>query len=104
MLPEKIAIVGAGLGGLACAIALHKKGFNVQVYEKAQDFRPVGGGLGLLPNGLRSLDAIEPGIVEEIKKSGCHVKQTVLKNTQGENIRTNPANRYDKYGFPLITV
>lgn len=101
---EKIAIIGAGLGGLACAIALHKKGFNVQVYEKAQDFRPVGGGLGLLPNGLRSLDNIEPGIVEEIKNSGCHVRQSVLKNTQGETIRTAPVNRFDKYGFPLITV
>ncbi len=100
----KIAIVGAGLGGLACAIALHKKGYNVQVYEKAQDFRPVGGGLGLLPNGLKSLDAIESGIVESIKNSGCHVKQTVLKNTQGETILTNPANKFDKYGFPLITV
>lgn len=104
MLQQRIAIVGAGLGGLACAIALHKKGFNVEVYEKAQDFRPVGGGLGLLPNGLKSLNNIYPGIVEEIKNSGCHVKQTVLKNTQGENIRTNPANRFDKYGFPFITV
>lgn len=84
---QKIAIIGAGLGGLACAIclrhhasriALHKKGYNVQVYEKAEDFRPVGGGLGLLPNGLKSLDAIESGIVESIKNSGCHVKQTVL--------------------------
>lgn len=101
---ERIAIIGAGLGGLACAIALHKKGYNVQVYDKAQDFRPVGGGLGLLPNGLRSLDSIEPGIVEEIKNSGCYVKQSVLKNTKGETIRTSPANRFDKYDFPLITV
>ena len=104
MLQQRIAIVGAGLGGLACAIALHKKGYNVQVYEKAQEFLPVGGGLGLLPNGLKILDNIQPGIVEKIKNSGCHVKQTVLKNTQGETIRTNPANRFDKYGFPLITV
>ena len=102
---QKIAIIGAGLGGLACAIALHKKGYNVQVYEKAQDFRPVGGGLGLLPNGSKILDVIEPGIVEELKNSGCHVKETVLKNAQGETIRSNPANRFeDKYGFPLITV
>ncbi len=104
MLQQRIAIVGAGLGGLACAIALHKKGFNVEVYEKAQDFRPVGGGLGLLPNGLKSLNNIYPGIVEEIKNYGCHVQETVLKSTQNENIRTNPANRFDKYGFPLITV
>ncbi|MGB3637654.1 MAG: FAD-dependent monooxygenase [Rivularia sp. (in: cyanobacteria)] len=101
---QKIAIIGAGLGGLASAIALHKKGYNVQVYEKALDFRPVGAGLGLLPNGLKSLENIQPGIVEEIKNSGCKVKNMVFKNTQGETIRTNPANRFDKYGFPLITV
>ncbi|MEL7034614.1 MAG: NAD(P)-binding protein, partial [Cyanobacteria bacterium J06592_8] len=57
---ENVAIIGAGLGGLAVAIALQKLGYDVQVYEKAQDFRPVGGGLGLLPNGLNFLDAIEP--------------------------------------------
>ena len=101
---ERIAIIGAGLGGLACAIALHKQGSNVEVYEKAQDFRPVGGGLGLLPNGLRSLDSIEPGIVEEVKNSGCQVRQSVLKNTQGETIRTSESNTFDKYGFPFITV
>ncbi len=102
---EKVAIIGAGLGGLAVAIALRKLGYDVQVYEKAQDFRPVGGGLGLLPNGLNFLDAIEPGIVETIKNSGCEVRTSVLKNTQGETINTNPGSRYqDKYGQPLITV
>lgn len=102
---ENVAIIGAGLGGLAVAIALQKLGYDVQVYEKAQDFRPVGGGLGLLPNGLNFLDAIEPGIVETIKNAGCEVKKSVLKNTQGETIRTTPGSRFqDKYGQPLITI
>ncbi|WP_243146618.1 FAD-dependent monooxygenase [Scytonema sp. UIC 10036] len=102
---EKVAVIGAGLGGLAVAIALRKLGCDVQVYEKAQDFRPIGGGLGLLPNGLNSLDAIEPGIVETIKNSGCEVSTTILKNTQCETIRTSPARMYqDKYGQPFITV
>ncbi|MEM8722649.1 MAG: FAD-binding protein [Cyanobacteria bacterium P01_G01_bin.39] len=49
---QNIAIIGAGLGGLACAIALQRQGIKVRVYEKVQDFRPVGGGLALFPNGL----------------------------------------------------
>jgi salicylate hydroxylase len=102
---KKVVIIGAGLGGLAVAVALHKLGYNVQVYEKAQDFRPVGGGLGLLPNGLNCLNAIAPNLVKSIKDSGCEVTTTVLKNNQGETIRTNPASRYqDKYGQPLVTV
>ncbi|NER47227.1 MAG: FAD-dependent monooxygenase [Symploca sp. SIO1A3] len=102
---EKVAIIGAGLGGLAVAVALQKLGLDVQVYEKAQDFRPVGGGLALLPNGLNFLDAIEPGMGETIKNSGCEVSTTVLRNNQGETIRTRPASRFqDKYNQPLITV
>ncbi len=102
---HKIAIIGAGLGGLACASALHKHGFDVHVYEKAKDFRPAGGGLGLLPNGLRSLDAINPGIVAEIKNSGSQVQQSISKSTQNETIRISPSNRYeDKYDFPFITI
>ncbi|WP_323808810.1 FAD-dependent monooxygenase [Nostoc sphaeroides] len=55
---EKVAIVGAGPGGLAAAIALRSQGIDVQIYEKAQEFRPAGTGLGLAPNGLNFLDAI----------------------------------------------
>lgn len=58
---EKVAIIGAGPGGLAAAIALRSQGIDVQVYEKAQEFRPAGTGLGLAPNGLNSLDAIAYG-------------------------------------------
>ncbi len=102
---EKIAIVGAGPGGLATAIALRKQGFDVQVYEKAQEFRPAGTGLGLLPNGLNCLEAIQPGLVEALKSSGCQVRKGVLKNTDGETLRANPTNRYlEKYGQPLVTV
>jgi salicylate hydroxylase len=33
---RRIAIVGAGLGGLAAAIALRRQGFEVQVYERVR--------------------------------------------------------------------
>lgn len=102
---ENVAIIGAGPGGLATAIALQQQGFNVQVYEKAQEFRPAGTGLGLLPNGLNCLDAIAPGIVESLKHSGCQVRQAILKDITGETIRVNPTSRYlQKYGQPLVTV
>ncbi|MEI1374837.1 FAD-dependent monooxygenase [Nostoc sp. UHCC 0926] len=101
---EKVAIVGAGPGGLAAAIALRSQGIDVQVYEKAQEFRPAGTGLGLAPNGLNFLDAIAPGIVETLKSSGCEVHHTVLKNIQGETIRTNATKYLEQYGQPLLTV
>ncbi|MFN6500597.1 MAG: FAD-dependent oxidoreductase [Nostoc sp. DedQUE01] len=101
---EKVAIVGAGPGGLATAIALQSQGVDVQVYEKAQEFRPAGTGLGLAPNGLNFLDAIAPGIVETLKSSGCQVNHTVLKNIHKETIRTSQTKYLEQYGQPLLTI
>ena len=103
---KNVAIVGAGLGGLTTAIALRKQGINVQVYEKAQKFRPAGAGLGIMPNGFNSIEAIEPSLVKAIKSSGCCVTQTTLRNSLGEKIRSNSTDTsfLDKYGHSLVTV
>ncbi|TVP66575.1 MAG: FAD-dependent monooxygenase [Nodularia sp. (in: Bacteria)] len=100
----KVAIIGAGPGGLAAAIALRNQGFDVQVYEKAKEFRPAGTGLGLSPNGLNALEAIAPGVVAELTSSGCPVHQTVLKSHTGETIRASASSFLEKYGQPLLTV
>ena len=102
---QNIAIIGAGLGGLACAIALRKQGIKVQVYEQASDFRPVGGGLALFPNGLNFLELIEPDIVEDIKNAGCCLQKIVIKNIAGETIRNNPTTQLrEKYGQTIVTI
>ncbi|MGL4882639.1 MAG: FAD-dependent monooxygenase [Waterburya sp.] len=106
MAVKNVAIIGAGLGGLACAIALRKQDIKVQVYEKAKKMRPAGAGLGLLPNGFNSLEAIDPDLVKNIKSSGCYVSKSTLKNTLGETIRSNSSNNRfaEQYGHSLMTV
>ncbi|KAF5990108.1 salicylate hydroxylase [Fusarium bulbicola] len=56
-----VAIVGAGIGGLALAMALHKKGISFTLYEDAKEYSAVGAGIGFAPNGMRTMDLIEPG-------------------------------------------
>jgi salicylate hydroxylase len=104
LLIQKVAIIGAGPGGLAAAIALSHLGLDVQVYEKAQDFRPAGTGLGLAPNGLNCLETISPGIISTLTKSGCPVRHNIFKSITGETIKTNPTTFLEKYGQPLLTV
>ena len=41
---RQIAVVGAGPAGLVAALAAHKLGFSVKVFEQAADFAKVGGG------------------------------------------------------------
>ena len=102
---QNIAIIGAGLGGLACAIALRQRGMEVQVYEQAQDFRPVGGGLALFPNGLNFLELIEPDIVKDIKNAGCCLQKIVRKNIAGETVSSHPTTQLrEKYGQTIVTI
>ncbi|NEP75281.1 MAG: NAD(P)-binding protein [Okeania sp. SIO2G4] len=101
---NKVAIIGAGPGGLATAIALRKKGIDAHVYERAKELRPVGAGLGLQANGLRCLDVIQPGIVDILKRSGCQVKRVTVKTSTGETIRTSESTMMEKYGQPLLII
>lgn len=99
---EKVAIVGAGPGGLATAIALRKQGIDAQVYERAKEFRPVGAGLALAPNGINSLEAISPGIVEKLKLASCQPHQTLFKKHTGETVRQSKPTNQEKYGQPTL--
>ena len=54
-----IAILGAGIGGLAIAIGLIKRGVAVTIYEASPTFPPVGAGIGLGPNALNSMDILD---------------------------------------------
>ncbi|KAF3051814.1 hypothetical protein E8E11_002995 [Didymella keratinophila] len=63
-----VAIVGAGIAGLALAMALRQKGICFTLYEEASQFSAVGAGIGFGPNGLRAMDLIEPGFLPEYEK------------------------------------
>lgn len=55
----RIAVVGAGIAGLAATIALKKhSGVDVQIYEKANELREIGASIALGPNGMRTLDRL----------------------------------------------
>lgn len=101
---KKVAIIGAGLGGLAVAIALHKQGINAQVYEKAHFLRSVGAGLSILPNGLNSLEAIAPGITESLKVAGSQTQMLTLKKSTGEAIAQKSVALLEKYGQPMLQI
>ncbi|KAJ5301397.1 hypothetical protein PENANT_c023G02832 [Penicillium antarcticum] len=54
-----VAIVGAGIAGLALAVGLHKKGVPFTIYEGEKEYSVVGAGIGFGPNGDLAMDMIE---------------------------------------------
>lgn len=57
----RIAVIGAGIGGLCAAAGLQHTGAEVVVFEQAPDLRPGGSGLSVFANGLRALDTLGMG-------------------------------------------
>lgn len=62
-----IIIAGAGIGGLAAALALAKQRFHVIIVERAPALEEVGAGVQLSPNASRIL--IELGVAERLRDS-----------------------------------
>ncbi|XDA99681.1 FAD-dependent monooxygenase [Sulfitobacter sp. LCG007] len=64
---DSATVIGAGIGGIACAIALAQRGVAVTVLEQAEAIREVGAGLQISPNGLAVLRALgcEPALLEQ---------------------------------------
>ena len=64
--PLKAVIAGGGIGGLCTALVLRKLGFDVNVYEKASEYKPFGGPIQSASNALESLRRIDADVYADI--------------------------------------
>ena len=46
---RKVIVIGAGIGGLAAALSLLKRGIDVEIYEQAAELKEVGAGIRSAP-------------------------------------------------------
>ena len=100
---DKILIIGGGIGGLACALALIRRGIDVAVYEQANELREVGAGVQLGANGTRVLHALGLKDALEATQVVASGKQARLWNT-GQTWTTFDlsAVSQERYGAPHI--
>lgn len=68
-----VEIAGAGLAGLAGAIAFAERGWRTRVWEQAPQLREIGAGLYVWENGLRTLAAL--GVYEELAATAHEVRE-----------------------------
>ncbi len=70
-LRRRIAIVGYGTGGQACALALLEAGHDVEIFERVEQPGPVGAGFLLQPTGLQALWRL--GLLDAVRAHGAPV-------------------------------
>ncbi|WP_432034263.1 FAD-dependent monooxygenase [Streptomyces antibioticus] len=75
-------VVGAGIGGLATALALLRRGWQVEVLERSHDLTEVGAGLSLWPNALRALDAL--GLADRVHAQALSESRTGVRTSGGQ--------------------
>ncbi|RAK66000.1 FAD-dependent monooxygenase [Hymenobacter edaphi] len=74
-------IIGAGIGGLATALALRQLGHQVRVYEAAVELREIGAGVVLGANAMRALDRL--GVHAAVRAAGYPVTSIGLLDERG---------------------
>src|SRR5689334_1966353 len=100
---NKVAIVGAGIGGLTAALALIRQGIGVDIYEQAPELKELGAGVQISSNGTRVLDAL--GLGKEAERLGVVVagKEIRLWSTgQTWKLFDLGAVSVERYGFPYM--
>jgi salicylate hydroxylase len=96
----KICILGAGMGGLTCALALARAGFkDITVFEMASKLGFVGAGIQMAPNMARVLDRL--GVWDEIAKEAVVLNETSIRQGATDDELGHVDLRYirEAYGY-----
>jgi 6-hydroxynicotinate 3-monooxygenase len=102
---NRIAVVGAGLGGLTCAAFLQREGFAVAVYEQAPAFSRIGAGIILSANVMKVLRRL--GVERPLLETGISPDAFVSRTWDtGETLYelALDASSEQRFGGPYINV
>ena len=91
----EVVILGAGIGGLCTAIALHQQGFmNFKIFERRLSASTIGAGIVLWSNAGNILEKLN--VLDEIKKTGGILSKMQRWSSKGEFLNEMDIEGIDK--------
>ena len=79
-----VLVAGGGIGGLAAALALVRRGFRVQVLEQSPEIGEIGAGIQLGPNAFAALDAL--GVGDKARGRAVYTDEMVMHDATDESL------------------
>ncbi|EOA88503.1 hypothetical protein ACJQWK_01990 [Exserohilum turcicum] len=99
----KILIAGAGIGGLATALALHSAGFNdIHIFEASSTLTTLGVGINVQPSAVLILRNL--GLLEALEKTGIKTQELNFYNRHGDAIISEPRGLHAGYAVPQFSI
>ena len=99
----RIAIIGAGLGGITAALALRKAGLDVSIHEQAPVLRAIGAAITMTPNAMKVIGGLVEG--DAIRRLGYRppwrLNRTWDTGAITSEVELGPAAEA-KFGAPLL--
>jgi 5-methylphenazine-1-carboxylate 1-monooxygenase len=97
-----VVIVGAGIGGLTLALALHRAGISCRVYESAAEFKPLGVGINVLPHATAELQTL--GVLAELERHAVITREAAFFNRFGQFVYAEPAGRWAGHDVAQLSI
>ena len=99
----KIAIIGAGIGGLTTALAFEKLGIDYHIFEKTPIIKPVGAGIWLAPNALQVYDWL--GVYDALQDCGNSIDRITIGTQDLEPLSDMQQQEVqDTFGYTTISI
>jgi 2-polyprenyl-6-methoxyphenol hydroxylase-like FAD-dependent oxidoreductase len=100
---DRALVVGAGIGGLATAIALQRTGREVLVLERSRELVEVGAGISLWPNAVKALRRL--GIGDVVEAAGAPAHDAAFRSRRGAQLGASITNQLQgRFGAPLVLI
>ncbi|CAN7507140.1 flavin-dependent oxidoreductase [Bosea sp. LjRoot237] len=98
----KIAIAGAGIGGLTAALCLNEKGFEVRIFEAAETLQPLGVGINVMPHASGVLHGL--GLGDPLDEMAIRTRAIEYRTRFGHLIQSDPRSVEAGFNYPQYSV